>query len=52
MRRLPTAESHRYQIQTQTHTNPSPDFLRVARRTKKGFFTRSSAPESLKSGVQ
>ncbi|HTF72029.1 MAG TPA: hypothetical protein VK638_56115 [Edaphobacter sp.] len=49
MRRLPTAES-RYQIQTQTHTNPSPDFLPAARRTRKDFFTRRSAPESQKSG--
>jgi hypothetical protein len=38
MRRSPVAESHRYQIQTQTHTNPSPDFLPAARRTRKGFF--------------
>jgi hypothetical protein len=46
MRRLPTAESHHYQIQTQTHTNPSPDFLPAPRRTRKGFFTPSSARET------
>jgi hypothetical protein len=52
MRRLPTVESHRYQIQTQTHTNPSPDFLPAARRIRKGFLTPSSAPENQKSCVQ
>jgi hypothetical protein len=49
---LAAAESHRYQIKTQTHTNPSPDFLPAARRTMKGLFTRNSAPESQKFGVQ
>jgi hypothetical protein len=37
MRRLPTADSHHYQIQPLTHTNPLPDFLPAARPHQEGL---------------